>query len=490
MVRISGRLIIAIAIMVILLAAAMANAQAESLHNVSAAEVVSKIESGENIDYQNVSIEGDLDLSGQKEPLNQEVRITNCRIGKADFEGVTFEEPLDMRGTVFQDSVSFAKAKVLSDARFSDAVFLGATDFRNSNFIGSASFTGAQFLNDTSFANARFDGDLSFLDSSFAGDVQFDYAQFSRIVTFWDARFNNVSFLETKFDEQTTFAYAQFSGSTLFASTNFGSDVVFRSSLFNRNAQFGLAQFNGLCDFSGASFKGMAIFLGIKAADNIYFTDTRFDQDLILEGARIYGMQLNNASFGENSKIDLKDADFSRFVVRWDTIKDRMVFDGAAYQALVKNYKNLEWFNDADDCYYQYRRLSQAQEPWGWTKLADVIAWLSCGYGVRVSYVSFWCVFTILIFGLIYWAGNGMRRFEIAGIEVPVEAGGPNNDPNNQRTSLVDAIYFSVAMFTTSQAPVNNFPVKIYRHLAMFEGILGWFFLGLFVVVLSGVLIR
>jgi hypothetical protein len=45
-------------------------------------------------------------------------------------------------------------------------------------------------------------------------------------------------------------------------------------------------------------------------------------------------------------------------------------------------------------------------------------------------------------------------------------------------------------MFTTSQAPVNTYPVGVYRHLAMAEGILGWFFLGLFVVVLSGVLIR
>jgi hypothetical protein len=45
-------------------------------------------------------------------------------------------------------------------------------------------------------------------------------------------------------------------------------------------------------------------------------------------------------------------------------------------------------------------------------------------------------------------------------------------------------------MFTTSQAPVNTYPVGFYRHLAMVEGIMGWFFLGLFVVVLSGVLIR
>jgi hypothetical protein len=115
-----------------------------------------------------------------------------------------------------------------------------------------------------------------------------------------------------------------------------------------------------------------------------------------------------------------------------------------------------------------------------------MISWLSCGYGVRVSYTVFWCIFTILFFGVVLWAGNGMRRFEHTGLEIP----GNSDNIQSQRVSLVDALYFSVAMFTTSQAPVNNYPVGFYRHLAMIEGILGWFFLGLFVVVLSGLLIR
>jgi hypothetical protein len=197
-------------------------------------------------------------------------------------------------------------------------------------------------------------------------------------------------------------------------------------------------------------------------------------------------MQLDNATFSDESRINLKDADFGRFVVRWDILKDRLIFDGAAYQALVRNYKNLEWFDDADDCYYQYRRITQDQEPWGWIKFLDIIAWLSCGYGVRVSYSIFWCIFTILFFGAVFWAGNGMRRFEFTGLEVP-------HNPEkikDQRVSMIDAFYFSTAMFTTSQAPVNTYPVGFYKHLAMVEGILGWFFLGLFVVVLSGVLIR
>lgn len=484
MVLLFGRLIIAA--VVVLLMACTASAIEDSANNVSAHEVISKISSGEAVDYQNVSIKGNLDLSILKGPVSQEVRIINCQLDEVNFGGVTFEEPLDMRGTVFQSSASFAKAKILSDAKFTGALFAGTTDFRYTDFGGSASFRGVRFLNDTSFNYAQFGSDVSFMYTSFARDVDFNFAQFSRTADFSEVRFSNVSFLESKFAEHTAFGYARFNGNTVFAGTDFGSDAIFRSSIFKGNSQFGLAKFDGLGDFSDVNFQCMAIFLGTKFADNVYFTNARFDRDLILEGSRIYSMQLDNATFGESSKINLKDADFNRFVVRWNTIKDRLIFDGAAYQALAKNYKNLEWFDDADECYYQYRWLTQAQEPWSWTKLADIIAWLSCGYGVRVSYVSFWCLFTIVFFGLIYWAGNGMRRFELTGLEIPVNAGGIKD----QRTSLVDAIYFSTAMFTTSQAPVNNYPVGIYKHLAMIEGILGWFFLGLFVVVLSGVLIR
>ena len=142
--------------------------------------------------------------------------------------------------------------------------------------------------------------------------------------------------------------------------------------------------------------------------------------------------------------------------------------------------------DDADDCYYQYRRIGQERSAWGWSKISDIISWLSCGYGVRVSYTVFWCLFTILFFGVIFWAGKGMNKFEIEGMELP----GDHRLRPSKRVSFTDALYFSIAMFTTSQAPVNTYPVGFYRHLAMAEGILGWFFLGLFVVVLSAVLIR
>lgn len=454
---------------------------------IAAQDLLAQIRSGEPLDYDNVTITGQLDLGLIDGPVKQSIIITNSRLqGPVRIEAVIFSGILDLRGCTFQDNVSFIKSRFQGDAKFSGSKFLRQADFANTYFGALASFISTRFLNDSSFGNAQFDGDAVFLDSSFVNDVDFNYAKFLRSGSFWNTIFEDVSFFETQFAGQVTFRSAQFLGNATFAATRFESDVLFREARFWKGSTFGLSSFGGLADFGNVDFKKTAFFGGVKLSDLAYFANARFDGDLILEGARLYSMQLDNAAFNESSKINLNSTDFSKFVVHWSTLRGRMVYNGAAYLALVKNYKSLEWFDEADECYYQYRRIGQDQAPWGWGKLSDIISWLSCGYGVRVSYTAFWCLFTILFFGVIFWAGKGMDKFEIEGMELP---GNPRLRPS-KRVSFTDALYFSIAMFTTSQAPVNTYPVGVYRHLAMAEGILGWFFLGLFVVVLSAVLIR
>lgn len=461
--------------------------QAVSDTALEASEIVSDIRLGHPLTYDNVTISGSLDLRGLTDPVSQPLRITNSQfLGPSNFDGATFNEPVDMRGSTFRDNTSFAKVRFLDDAKFAGSRFLGQADYGNAVFMGLASFMSARFFNDTSFGNVQFNGDAIFMQSGFARDVDFNFAQFARLGSFEMAYFNNVSFLETQFGGHTSFRAARFAGNATFAATRFQSDAVFRGAAFDRGSTFGLSSFGGLVDFGNVVFSETAYFGGVKFSDLAYFVNAQFDKGLILEDARLYSMQLDNATFGKDATINLNGADFTKFVVRWDAIRDRMVYNGAAYLALVKNYKNLEWFDDADDCYYQYRRIGQDREPWGWSKISDIVSWISCGYGVRVSYTALCCLLTILLFGVIFWAGKGMNKFEIEGMELP---GNPSLRPS-KRVSLTDALYFSIAMFTTSQAPVNTYPVGVYRHLAMLEGILGWFFLGLFVVVLSAVLIR
>ena len=455
--------------------------------SLAAQDLLAQIRAGEPVDYNNVTITGRLDLGQLPGPVGQAVRITNSRfLGPVRMDGATFAEALDLRGCAFQGNVSFVRSRFLGDAKFSGAKFADIANFADSYFGGLTSFIGTRFLEDTSFANAEFNGDAIFLDCVFSKDVDFDYAKFLRSGSFRNANFEDVRFFETQFAGQVTFRAVSFLGNATFAATRFESDVVFRDARFLMGSTFGLSGFGGLADFGNVDFGETAFMGGVKFADLAYFVNARFDGDLILEEARLYSMQLDDVTFSESSRINLNSTDFTKFVVHWDTIKDRMVYNGAAYLALVKNYKSLEWFAEADECYYQYRKIGQDLTPWGWGKLSDIISWLSCGYGVRVSYTAFWCLFTILIFGVIFWAGKGMSKFEIEGMELP---GDPRLRPS-QRVSFTDALYFSIAMFTTSQAPVNTYPVGVYRHLAMAEGIMGWFFLGLFVVVLSAVLIR
>jgi len=504
-----GKWLAIVATALLLGAALGAGAVGDSHKTVHAAEIAAKIQASQPVDYRNVTVSGYLDLSRLGEPVSQPVRIADSEfLDAANLDQAVFQEAVDLKGTIFSANLSLGKTKFLSDADFSQTQFAGETDFRGAEFSGPSIFIRSKFQRDASFANAifrrdaafgyasfgnisfansRFDGDATFQGADFSGHAEFGSVQFARLASFWEAKFGKASnFFNAIFQGPANFLGVDFLENASLTAARFDADVTFRNSTFRKNAAFGLANFAGFADFAGTAFQGVAFFGVTKFSDHAYFPDTSFEKDLILEGARIYSMQLDNAQFGLMTRINLKDADFSRFVARWKTIGDHMEFNGAAYLALSKNYKNLEWFDDADQCYYQYRRTSQELEPWGWAKLADIIAWLSCGYGVRVSFTVFWCLFTIFLFGLVFWAGNGMRKFEIEGMELPVNSA----SRPAQRVSLIDAMYFSTAMFTTSQAPVNTYPVRFYRHLAMLEGILGWFFLGLFVVVLSGVLIR
>ncbi len=477
---------------------------------VLASDLIAEIKSGEPVDIDNVTVVGDLDLRQMEGHIRQAVKLRDSTfLGDVDATGASFDEALELRSVVFLGNATFSSAQFASESEFTGTKFLKVADFTFAKFSGLSDFMGARFYSDAyfkysqfnspiNFGNVRFDGNVSFANAQFDGNAIFSGARFARGIDFQLSKFSRpTSFMGTSFAQDADFSNAQFlntanfmssqfRGNASFIATKFTSDILFRYVAFSGDAVFGLASFGGFSDFAYSNFSQDAYFAVAKFTDNAYFVDAKFNKDLDLENARIYSMQLDNATFGNQSKIVLKDADFTKFVVHWDILEKRLEYDGAAYLALTKNYKNLEWFDDADDCYYQYRTIGMRTEPWGWMKIADIISWLSCGYGVKVSYVSFWCIVTILIFGVIFWAGNGMKKFEITGLEVPKEM----DEATNKRVSLVDALYFSVAMFTTSQAPVNNYPVGFYRHLAMVEGILGWFFLGLFVVVLSGVLIR
>jgi hypothetical protein len=192
---------------------------------------------------------------------------------------------------------------------------------------------------------------------------------------------------------------------------------------------------------------------------------------------------MDKAQFAQNSRIILNDTDFTRFKAHWNEIAGHLVWDPGAYLAFVNNYHGLGWSTDEDDCYYQYRSLNQAGKQWGWSKIIDILAWLSCGYGVRPSYAVFWSLITILAFGLLFWKSDGIRR-SAKPLYEPAEV-----DRLPEHVTLRNALFFSTMVFL-SQGPIDFLPVGKNRNYVILEGILGWLLLALFLVTLGRVMIR
>ena len=210
------------------------------------------------------------------------------------------------------------------------------------------------------------------------------------------------------------------------------------------------------------SFSGDAYFGYVGFSGDAFFNFAKFDR-----------VDFSNTKF---TKISLYEADFDSMKVDWSSLEKVLVFDGPTYIKLIKNFREIEQFEDADAAYYQYRRLSHANKKWSYSKLNDVLAWVTCGYGVKPHYTIGLGVAIILLFSLIYWRGNGIRRLK--------EIEGDNN-----RVSFWDALYFSMVTFTTVGFG-DWYPADRYRVLVMIEGFVGWLTLALFLVTLANVMIR
>ncbi|PXF61505.1 MAG: hypothetical protein C4B59_04545 [Candidatus Methanogaster sp.] len=232
------------------------------------------------------------------------------------------------------------------------------------------------------------ESEIEITNSVFENNVDFSNTQFKKILNFYNSSFLGISdFRGVCFDDDVSFVSARFWYYVSFISTSFGDYVSFAGASFGGDAYFWGASFGDYVSFAGASFGGNASFVYTKF-NKVFFLNTAF----------------TNVSF--------YDVDFKTMNVDWASFSDVLVFDGPTYIKLIKNFREMEQFKDADDAYYQYRRLSQANKEWSFSKLGDVFMWLSCGYGVKPQYTTILAVIVILIFTIIYWFGNGIRRLK------------------------------------------------------------------------------
>ena len=494
-------LAVALALLAISVSGASENEAAHKVspqHEVYAREIQAKeIQAKENdsaIAYDHVAIVGDLNLD-QRE--FKSITITNSLFrGNASFFGTAFSQKADFKGTRFQKNAVFYRTIFGGDADFSGGRFGGEANFSESVFNAGGTFDCALFDGEARFSAARFGDFGSFFNTTFKKDASFSLAQFNGIYAiFENSHFQGaadfvgsqfcpfLSFSKARLDKSADFHASSFGGGISFEKTvflgearfdgsHFCEDSLLQKIDFNDTADFGGAKFDGPSFFEGTRFYGDALFDGAEFNAPSDFNRTRFDRDLGMNSTKISTMIFDGAAFGPGSQLFMAKADINKLLIDWSLIKDILHYDSSAYLSLVKNYRDLG-LDEADDCYYQYRSINQDLKGWGPSKLMDIFANISCGYGVRAERPVLCSLIIVLICMVVLWFDNGLRQLS----------------DRSRRTTICDSLYYCFAIFFMLPLPDLD-PEERYRYVPVIIRALGWTLFALLIATIGEMMMR
>ena len=332
------------------------------------------------------------------------------------------------------NDADFRQALFAGYASFIDAEFDKNADWRGDRFLGAARFNSVKFLGETYFNMAQFADHAEFIDVQFAGPVYLWNVQFEGLTDFWNSKFN----------KKADFEGSQFKEDANLQRTSFGEDSNFRDVFFGKNVSLFDAR------------------LG-----NAYF-----------EG----NVTLNN--------LNLSRAKYDRIFLPWSRI-GKLDFDEGSYLLLIKNYNNLGWYKDYNDCYYDYRKDAQNKElenrdflHW----LFDFLSCISFGYGVKPERPLILSAFLIISFGLIFRKGNATLKFIKKDIfeKVTQEEVRVNTSLTKERPTFRDHFMFSFTTFTSGFTSFLHPSIEYklldkYTRLAILEKLLGSTLIALFI---------
>lgn len=463
-------------------------------YEVITAEDIQANINGSQVIYDQAYIVGDLDLSNR---TFRSFRIMNSVIeGNASFSNAIFSEKTEFKNTSFLKGSLFYKTRFNGEGDFEKSHFYQVANFSESTFRDGATFDGVTFEKQAIFLTAKFDNFGSFNKAKFYGPAKFYLSQFDGIYAnfgstqfrekadFVGSRFTSfLSFVKSKMEKDADFHAATFIGGANFGMMTCQGQARFDRSYFSKDSQFCSINFSNSADFGSATFDAPSFFRdtrfgGDALFDNAQFNSpsdfkgTRFGKDLAMNGTKISTMVFDGAVFNSSSRLFLSKADINRLMIRWELIKDILVYDSSAYLSLVRNYRDLG-LSEADDCFYQYRKISQDLKSWELSKILDILAYVTCGYGVSVERPVLCSLFVILLCMTVLWIGDGLKHHAI----------------KDQRTSIYDSLYYCLAIFFTIPLPDLK-PVGRYRYVPVFLRALGWTLFALLIATLGKVMIK
>ena len=363
-----------------------------------------KADDGHIITVYDVGLEWRLNLArSTRDRFDRSVEFNGARFnGDARFTGARFGR---WGGAVFNE------ARFNEDVWFDRAEFGPGAEYNGARFNGRADFSKATFYETADFSKATFYEDIVFSETMFYWGAKFNGATFYKYALFTRATFNGYAgFLKAIFNENAMFAGATFRDSK-FNGARFNGEAWFGKATFYEDADFSEAFYEDIW-FSGATFNGDVWFINATFNRYAVFEDTTFNENVVFQGAIFNGRAWSTG------------AAFNGYLIGWSEIKNSLISDEVTYLRIIKNFRDHGQFDDADDCYYQYRirKMSLEFQDGNVTGfLSDMLSLVLFGYGVKLGYTFFLALFIIFTFSLwfsSYVDGDLIKALRISVITI------------------------------------------------------------------------
>jgi hypothetical protein len=206
-------------------AVAIISVSATAQTKIKASDIIKQIDAGRAVDYSNVEIEGDLDLTD----------LQNRRHERGSGSSLT---------DLFNDNSVF-ESQVEVSMRFTNCTFLGDV----------LAYYHIERENETYIAH--FEKDAVFTNCIFKRASEFKYSEFDGLAAFAGCTFyESANFKYTEFSSGPTFANARFEGGADFKYTEFPRETTFERAIFRGLANFKYSKFRSPLNLEGISFKG------------------------------------------------------------------------------------------------------------------------------------------------------------------------------------------------------------------------------------------
>ncbi len=461
----------------------------------------------------------------------------------ANFRSANFRYQVSFSGTVFYDIAKFGSADFdygvdFSSARFEkyagfrcrriggsfyEAIFNGYADFALSSF-GGADFTKVEFNDDVGFWSTRFKHDAIFEETKFEKNANFKEASFGGVADFDNASFEkNVDFIGTIFSlnvdlRNTNYATLKISWDQLAKhldgflfgkeasvwlsdssfSGSFPKSLKYKIRYKGPNAKRNHITFRGVMSeeektelqelSENQEYKDAIQELFYRAEDS----NDEYDHGIFNSLEEFKKSKNKRSDIVEHQDIKLPDSLSAQGFTMWKQM----------YLRLIKNFEDIGDKKSADDAFYHYRSAKPifhyeadlrsgkkyivGTSLW-WKSIEYVCLNLTCGYGTKPLRPLGVGGMLVLLFTLGYFIPFFFKVKSLV-----YQQGKDNTDSEENEKwyhCLYNSFYFSVMTFTTVGYGDYS-PKRIFKIVAMLEGVLGWLTLALFLVTLGNVWLR